>query len=601
MRQRVCDRRRQLRRRRCACAEHWTAAATAWNAGRRSACAAPVLPKRSGRWRIGEEAVEPRRCRHGCRHRQHGVHSWLVGRISRGSPNGPSSLPTAAGVWHRRCPVLPEAPACIARWRIGRCHSSPGWRHPKFDQSPAIPDRGMSANRPSSPPLPTSASATNPAAAIAQIRLLYAQAAGRSRWAMPLYCALRSVIRCRTAVFFWVDTTGIPHIRWTKITPPWSAASAPSLPEPGTGTDRHRLCLRASVPGVRVLPELGRTSTRRTLRGRCGDRWRASRAAASIRERGSSPMLGSLLLYRDERDRRSMTRTRSARPDRPVSWALRSAASRSQSANTSIPGRGVAGHGSAGRVLQSCERSCALIAGHSAMAADQLRHDRLEAEWTQLARDAGRGACSAEAAGTNPDALPVCARQRARTFTFRPLAARCRGGEPRARDDPARGAAGGLRLALGMRDTALSPTQQQVALALLVIQPVARGSPGVRHYGRTRSGPRAAVYDKLQVHERMALRERLLGRDPYRRLKWIGITPVRGGSSNCKKCPAFDEPVFGVSGSQRPHCATLAGIEQRIQRPNRQRSARPRAAGQTAGATAVRCSPQTTRRCVRIE
>lgn len=358
-----------------------------------------------------------------------------------------------------------------------------------------------------------------PAAAIAQIRLLCAQALPGEAVVPHVLRTLRSVIRCRTAVFFWVDATGgIPHIHWDEeITAAMVCRFGTEYLNRGPGPIGIGFARSVRLfQGVRVLPDWGEDFYKTDFYEAM---WRPMGAhhalQASIRERGSSPMLGSLLLYRDEREP-AFDDEEHALLARIVPYLGFALGSKPQPVGEYVDtgDEALLVTDLQGRVLQSCERSCALL-----IAAIQPRLPtgapltRLEAEWTHwLAR---LGERLQRYSRHESDAPPVlrCDNARGR-FTFR---ARWlhdhEGGEPRVgvtirREEPL-----ALRLALGMRDTALSPTQQRVALLVALGHSQTEIARRLDVRPNTVKDHVQAVYDKLEVHERMALRERLLGRD----------------------------------------------------------------------------------------
>lgn len=356
-------------------------------------------------------------------------------------------------------------------------------------------------------------------AAIAQIRLLCTQALPGEVVVSHVLSTLRGVIRCHTAVFFWVGADGgIPHIHWEEEVPVemvcrFGTEFLNRGPGPiGVGFARSVRLFQ----GVRVLPDWGAGFYRT---GFYEAMWRPMGAhhalQASIREHGNGPMLGSLLLYRDEREP-AFGDEEHRLLAQAIPYLGHALACQPQpvSEYADTDDEALLVVDLQGRIRRSCERASPLLlaALHPHLAAGTpLR--RIEEEWTRWLRELcdrlvrfSRQECPAP---------PVLRRENARgRFTFRArwLSDREAGGEPQVgvtirREEPL-----ALRLVLGMRHTPLSPTQQQVALlvALGWPQPEIGRRLGVRPY--TVKDHVKAVYDKLGVHDRAALRDRLLGR-----------------------------------------------------------------------------------------
>lgn len=357
------------------------------------------------------------------------------------------------------------------------------------------------------------------AAAVVQIRLLCAQALPGEVVVPHVLSILRSVIRCRTAVFFWVDAGGgIPDIHWDEeisadMVCRFGTEYLNRGPGPiGIGFARSVWLFR----GVRVLPDWGdgfhRTDFYEAV-------WRPMGAhhalQASIREHGNGPMLGSLLLYRDEQEPAFGDEEHGllAQVIPYLGFALGSPPQPvGEYAETDDEALLVVDL--QGRILQSCARSSPLL-----LAAIQPHLpggtplERLEAECTRwLVR---LGECLQRYSRHESDAPPLLRCENARgRFTFRArwIQDLQAGGEPRVgvtirREEPL-----ALRLVLGMRDTVLSPTQQQVALLIALGHSQTEIARRLNVKPSTVKDHVQAVYDKLEVRERTALREHLLGR-----------------------------------------------------------------------------------------
>lgn len=356
-------------------------------------------------------------------------------------------------------------------------------------------------------------------AAIAQIRLLCAQVLPSEVVVPHVLSVLRGVIRCRTAVFFWVGADGgISNIHWDEeITADMVCRFGTEFLNRGPGPIGVGFARSVRLfQGVRVLPDWGEGFYRT---GFYEAMWRPMGAhhalQASIRERGNSPMLGSLLLYRDEREPAFGDEEHRllAQIIPYLGYAL---ACQSQPANeyTDTDDEALLVVDLQGRVLHSCERATPLLlaALHPQLAAGTPLH-RIEEERTRWLSDLCNHLMRFSGHECPSPPLLRCENARGRfTFRARWLNDRQAGGEPRVgvtirREEPL-----ALRLALGMRRASLSPTQQRVALlaALGRSQPEIAQRLGMRPY--TVKDHVKAVYDKLGVHDRAALRDELLGK-----------------------------------------------------------------------------------------